>query len=82
MNNPFNTNPFNTIKNFIKQQGSPKELLMNFMQQNQNPMVNNLIKMAQSGNTKELENFARNMCKEKNINFDIEFSNFMKNFKK
>lgn len=81
MNN--NSNPFNIIKNFIKQQGSPKELLINFMQQNnQNPMINNLIKSAQQGNFKEVENFARNMCKEKNINFDIEFSNFMKNFKK
>ena len=73
----------NVVKNFIKQNGNPKELLLNFMQQNnQNPMINNLIKSAQQGNFKEVENFARNMCKEKNINFDIEFSNFMKKFKK
>ena len=78
-----NNNPLNTIKNFIKQQGSPKELLINFMQRNNsNPMVSNLINMAKSGNSKSIEDFARNMCREKNINFDIEFSNFMKNFKK
>lgn len=77
-----NNNPLNTIKNYFRRGGNPQQLFARFMQQNQNPMVNNLIKMAQSGNTKELENFARNMCKEKNINFDIEFSNFMKNFKK
>lgn len=75
-------NPLDTVKKFLKQGGNPQQLFARFMQQNQNPMVNNLIKMAQNGNTKELENFARNMCKEKNINFDIEFSNFMKNFKK
>lgn len=77
-----NNNPLNTIKNYFRRGGNPQQLFARFMRQNQNPMVNNLIKMAQSGNTKELENFARNMCKEKNINFDIEFSNFMKNFKK
>lgn len=74
--------PLNKIKSFIKQQGNPKELLLNFIQQNNNPMINNLIDMANKGNTKDVENFARNMCREKNINFDIEFSNFMKNFKK
>ena len=77
-----NNNPLNIIKKYFRTGGNPQQLFARFMQQNQNPMVNNLIKMAQSGNTKELENFARNMCKEKNINFDIEFSNFMKNFKK
>ena len=77
-----NNNPLNIIKNYFRKGGSPQQLFARFMQQNQNPMVNTLIKMAQNGNTKELENFARNMCKEKNINFDIEFSNFMKNFKK
>lgn len=77
-----NNNPLNIIKNYFRKGGNPQQLFARFMQQNQNPMVNTLIKMAQNGNTKELENFARNMCKEKNINFDIEFSNFMKNFKK
>lgn len=83
MNNPFNTNPFNTIKNFIKQQGSPKELLMNFMQQNnQNPMINNLIRSAKNGDYSQVENFARNICREKNIDFDKEFETFMQSFKK
>ena len=77
-----NNNPLNTIKNYFMKGGNPQQLFARFMQQNRNPMINNLIQMAQSGNTKELENFARNACKEKNINFDIEFSNFMKNFKK
>jgi hypothetical protein len=63
-------NPMNVVKNFMKQNGSPKELLLNFMQQNnQNPMINNLIKSAQQGNFKEVENFARNMFKEQRQRF-------------
>ena len=82
MNNHFNTNPFNTIKNFIKQQGSPKELLMNFIQRsNSNPMINNLIKEAQNGNFQQVENFARNMFKEQGRDFDTEFNQFKNQFK-
>ena len=75
-------NPLNTIKNYIKQQGNPRDLLINFMtQRNQNPMINNLINMAQKGDSKGVENFARNLFKEQGRDFDKEFSDFMKNFK-
>ena len=74
--------PLNMVKNFIKQQGDPKELLLAFMQQNRsNPMINNLINMAKNGNSKEVENFARNAFKDQGRDFDTEFSQFMKNFK-
>lgn len=73
-------NPLDTIKNFLKQGGSPQQLFARFMQQNQNPMINNLIKMAQNGNTKELENFARNALKEKGKDFDTEFAQFKNQF--
>lgn len=80
MNN--NSDPFNIIKNFIKQQGSPKELLINFMQRNnQNPMLNNLINMAKKGNTQEVEQFARNLFKEQGKDFEKEYNEFLKNFK-
>lgn len=76
-------NPLNMIKNFVKQQGNPKELLLNFVQRNpQNYMINNLINSAKNGNYQEVENFARNMCKEKNINFDIEFQQFKEQFRR
>ena len=72
-----NNNPLNTIKNFVKQQGSPKELLINFMQRNNsNPMMNNLIQMAKSGDTKGVEQFARNAFKEQGRDFDKELSQF------
>lgn len=74
------SNPLNTVKDFIKQQGNPKELLMNFMQQNNsNPMINNLIQKAKNGNALEVEQFARNALKEQGRDFDKEFSQF-KNF--
>lgn len=73
-------NPFNTIKAFIKQQGNPRELLLNFAQtNNQNPMISNLIKLAKNGNSSEIEKFARNAFKEQGRDFDAEFNQF-KNF--
>lgn len=77
-----NNNPFSVVKNFIRQQGNPEQLLMNFMNQNnQNPMINNLIGMAKNGNIAEVEKFARNICKEHSIDFDKEFAQFKKFFK-
>jgi hypothetical protein len=76
-------NPLNTIKNYIKQQGNPRDLLINFMtQNNQNPMINNLIGMAKNGDNKAVEKFARNIFKEQGRDFDKEFSSFMQNFKR
>ena len=52
------------------------------MVRNTNPMIANVIRMAQNGDTKGVEEFARNICKEKGIDFDKEFSKFMSNFNK
>ena len=49
---------------------------------NVNPMIGNLVKLAKNGDSKSVENFARNLCKEKGIDFDKEFAQFMSNFKK
>ena len=67
------------LRNFIQQQGNPRELLMNFVQQNNpNPMLNNLITMARNGRGEEVEKFAVNMCKEQGIDFYKEFPQFIK----
>lgn len=60
---------------------NPQQMVMQMIEKNTNPMVGNLIKMAREGNTKGVENFARNICKERGKNFDDEFSKFMNNFK-
>lgn len=60
---------------------NPQEMVMKILQQNANPMLNNLIKMAQEGDSKGIENFARNVCKERGKDFDKEFTQFMSRFK-
>lgn len=66
---------------FIKGIQNPKQFVMNIMGQNSNPMINNLMQMAKKGNSKEIETFARNFCKERGRDFDREFSDFMKQMK-
>jgi hypothetical protein len=61
---------------------NPREILANFMSKNQNPMFNNLINMAQKGDSKGVENFARNLFKERGRDFDKEFAEFMGKMKR
>lgn len=73
-----NFNPMQ-LMNMIKSK-NPQEIIISIIG-NKNPMMNNLMNLAKSGNKTEIENIARNMCKEKGIDFDKEFSSFMENFK-
>ncbi len=73
-------NIMNAIKNMIGF-NSPKEMVLKMLGQNSNPMINNLIQMAEKGDNKGIENFARNIFKDKGMDFDKEFSNFMNNMK-
>ena len=57
---------------------NPKQFVMNMLKQNQNPMAIQLMQMANSGNTKQIEQFARNVCKERGMDFDKSFAEFMK----
>lgn len=77
-------NPMQLIQAFMQGGGSPQQLLMRAvgMSNNNNPMINNLLSMAQKGDSKGIEQFARNYMKEKGMDFDKEFSSFMSNFKK
>lgn len=73
-------NIINAIKNMIGF-NSPKEMVLKILGQNSNPMINNLIQMAEKGDNKGIENFARNIFKDRGMDFDKEFSNFMNNMK-
>ena len=73
-----NFNPMQ-IMNIMKNK-SPQDTIISIIG-NQNPIINNLMKLAKSGNKSEIEDIARNMCKEKGIDFDKEFPSFMENFK-
>ena len=72
-------NNIQTIK-ILMNSKTPKEALQQMIGR-RNPLLNNLMQMANSGKNKEIENFARNICKEKGIDFDKEFPNFMNSLK-
>lgn len=67
-------NPIAIIKEYMLQGLTPKNIL-NRMNIN-NPILNNVINMAQNGDTKGVEAFARNICKQRGLDFDTEFSKF------
>ena len=73
-------NPLNAIKGMMGNM-NPKNIVMNMLKNNTNPIFANLIEMANKGDTKGLEQFAKNVCKEKGIDFDKQFNEFMSNFK-
>lgn len=71
----------NNISKMFKGQ-NPKQIAMNMVKQNSNPMLANLMKMANEGKTQNIEEFARNIMQEQGMDFDTEFANFMQNFKR
>ena len=77
--------PTNMI-DFIKvvKQGNPQAFVMNVLQQDAqkgNPIAVNLIQMINSGDSRGREQVARNIAKEKGIDFDKEFNSFKQMFR-
>ena len=68
------------LQKYIANGGTPERLLSEIMLKN--PMMNNLIQMAKAGNTQNIETFARNLFREQGRDFDTEFEEFKKNFKR
>ena len=63
--------------------GNPQQFMQQMMGNNQimsNPIMKNALWMVQSGNMKGVEELARNLCKEKGIDFDKAFSDFKNQF--
>lgn len=75
MNNPMQ------MMNLLKGVKSPKDAVINMIKSNNNPMVKNLVDMAEKGDNEGIEKFARNMFKEQGRDFDSEIKQFMNNFK-
>lgn len=73
-----NPSDFFKMINGIK---NPKEMVTKMLGQNtNNPILTNLIEMANNGDTKGVENFARNYMKEQGKDFDKEFNDFKNMF--
>lgn len=75
-------NGFQLIQ-MIKGGNNPQQLVMSVLQQRaqESPMYANLLQLAQGGDQKGLEQIARNLAKERGMDFDKEFANFKQIFK-
>lgn len=49
-------------------------------QSSQNPFLANLLQLAKNNDTKGIEQFARNLVKERGLDFDTEFNKFKKQY--
>ena len=77
----YQVNPMQLISQ-IKRGQNPEQLMMQILegQAAANPVMGNLLNMAKEGRTADIEAFARNVAKEKGIDFDKEFSKFKKQY--
>lgn len=66
MNNPLQ------FMSMIKSIKNPKEAVINMIKSNNNPMLKNLVEMAEKGNSKGVEEFARNYMKSQGKDFKVE----------
>ena len=66
----------------IRQGKNPQQLMMGILEASAatNPIYANLLTMAKEGRTADIEAFARNVAKEKGIDFDKEFSKFKRQY--
>lgn len=74
-------NPMELITQ-IRQGKNPQQLMISILegQASQNPIYANLLNLAKENRTADIEAFARNVAKEKGIDFDKEFSKFKKQY--
>lgn len=72
-------NPMQLVA-MIKNGKNPEQLLMSIMQNNMkgNPMMQNIFELMQNRNYQGIENVARNLAKQRGIDFDKEFADFKK----
>lgn len=64
--------------------GNPQQIVMQMVNSNpqiaNNPMAKNLISMAEKGDFSGVEQFGRNIAKEKNVDFDKALGEFKNQF--
>ena len=68
--------------NMIKGGQNPQQLMLNVLENRMgnNPMGQNLLKMAKNGQTAEIEQFARNLYASRGLDFDKELKAFRDQF--
>lgn len=75
--NPNMTQFINMMKN-----GNPEQTMMSMLECSAqgNPLMNNILEMAKNRDAAGIENMARNIAKEKGIDYDREFNSFKQMF--
>ena len=71
--------PTKFIKNYMLKGLTPKGIVKQMA--GNNPMLKNLINMAENGDNQGVETFARNFLKERNLNYDEELKKFKDTFR-
>lgn len=76
-----NANPMQVIQ-MIRKGGNPQQVVLGLMEQQMagTPMGDNLISLAKSGNTTDIESIARNIFSQNGRDFDSEFKQFRETF--
>lgn len=74
-------NPMMMLKTLINGKKDPQSIISTMMNGNNNPMLQNVLNMAKNGDTKGVEDFARNLFKEQGRDFDKEYQDFMNSMK-
>lgn len=76
----YNVSP-NQLIGMIKQGYNPQQLMLNILEQRMKgtPMGDNLLNLARTGQTGEIEKIARNLLAQRGLDFDKEFAAFKKN---
>ena len=71
----YNVDP-NRLIQMIKQGQNPQQLMLSVLEgQAGTPMGRNLLNLARNGQTAEIEKIARNLCRERGVEFDQDFMN-------
>ena len=72
----YNVDP-NRLIQMIRQGQNPQQLMLSILEgQAGSPMGRNLLNLARNGQTAEIEKIARNLCRERGVDFDQEFMKF------
>ena len=72
------------LKESMMKNGNPQEIVMNMLRQNAtdgNPMAQNLLQMVNNRDIQGIENMARNVARERGVDYDKEFNNFKQMFR-
>ena len=72
----YNVDP-NRLIQMIRQGQNPQQLMLSILEGHAgSPMGRNLLNLARNGQTAEIEKIARNLCRERGVDFDQEFMKF------